>query len=186
MIIPTDLREGDFFGVPAGEPMRTLCKGIFAPETEFFHFGLIKSRREDGDFEILESLGTYGLRIGLLSWYKDKELGFFRVNCPGELRKEAPQSLVKFGRSRYDYFLFAKLIVSILNAFINQIKNKTFPHKLFANDISKSYVWDKSLICTEAVYIAYSSVGVNIIPYGIVPIPSAYKEAENEKLIYRI
>lgn len=178
-----NLQPGDIFAVRGRGPLGWMIRNLIAPKTDRFHFGIIWKRLADGDYLILESINK-GLSIGKLSWYDTDKLEFYRVDCPASLRRDAPKGLIDWGRSSYDYLLVVKLLFGSVIAFFKILVKEKKIRRLRAEDFP--YGQNSSLICTEAVDIAYDSVGVNLIPVGVIPLPNAYKAAEIEGRMTRI
>lgn len=177
------MAEGDNNKLEPGDPFATKGAGVLGcavenliePSTNRFHYGILWKQLPDGDFLILESISK-GLSIGRLSWYRGSDIEFYRVNCPADLRHQAPNGLIDWGRSRYDYLLILKIILGgIIGLLKILVKERKF-RRLKASDFS--YGVNSALICTEAVDVAYDSVGVNLIPIGVIPIPNAFKQAQ--------
>lgn len=174
---------GDIFATKGSGILGWLSRHLIEPETDRFHFGIIWRYLPQNDFLILESISK-GLALGKLSWYKDKSIEFYRVNCDEDLRFVAPDGLIDWGRARYDYWLFAKILFGSFVALAKILWREHRLRKLRAEDFP--YGKNSSLICTEAVDVAYASVGVNIIPEGVIPIPSAFRQAVSEDRLERI
>jgi len=168
------LQPGDIFATRGKGIAGWAVRKLLAPYTDRFHFGIIW-RQMGNDYIILES-ASKGIAVGLLSWYDPADLELYRVDCFKYLRAFAPDHLVVWGRSKYDYLLILKIAIGGLLTFIKVlIKEKKF-RRLRAEDFP--YGQNSSLICTEAVDVAYDAVGVNLIPEGILPLPNAFKQAE--------
>lgn len=59
--------------------------------------------------------------------------------------------------------------------------------KIEAKKIDDKYAQDGKFICTELVIKSYADLGIDIVPKGVVPIPSSLQEAElNEKFKGRL
>jgi len=171
----TGLQPGDIFATKGKGPLGWVVQNLILPSTDRFHFGILWKKLPNNDFIILESIAK-GLAVGKLSWYKDTDVEFYRVNCPLDLRHAAPGSLVDWGRSNYDYLLIVKIAFGALSAWVRILFTKWRFRKLTAEDLS--YTRNSALICTEAPDIGYDAVGVNVIPLGVTPIPNAYRQAE--------
>lgn len=171
-----ELQPGDIFATKRGGLIGWLNSKLTAPETDRFHYGLVWLKHGD-DYLILESISK-GIAIGRLSFYQGEDIQFYRVNCPKNLRAAAPVELTKWGRSLYDYLLFAKLVVQGLWLLLWHRR------RIRAEELTWSQ--DNALICTEAVDVAYDAVGVNMIPIHVCPIPSAFRQAEIDGRIIEI
>ncbi|GAI81139.1 unnamed protein product [marine sediment metagenome] len=176
-----ELEPGDI-GAKKAKGIEKLAQRLTAPETDRFHHFLVWLKRGN-DHLILESVAK-GIAIGRLSFYEGKDIKFYRVDCPGELRAAAPIELTKWGRSLYDYFLIPKLVIQGIGLFIKQL----FTEGRFRRIRPEELTWaqNNSFLCTEAVDVAYDSVGVNIIPLEVCPTPSAFKQAEIDGRIKEI
>jgi len=180
------LEAGDIFATKASGLLGRLSSALMYPPTDRFHFGLISRKVKDmdgtEDYEILESTGK-GITPGRLSFYGEQDIKVYRVNCPAYLRHQAPIELTKYGRSKYDYLLIIKIVIQgTWTIFRNWIMGEGF-HPICADDLTWSH--DNALVCTEAVDIAYLSVGISLTG-GICPTPSAFKQAELDGLMEEI
>ncbi len=177
-----DIQPGDIFATRGKGITGWAVRRLLAPSTDRFHFGIVWRQMGD-DYIILESVSK-GIAVGLLSWYDPKDVEVYRVDCPKYLRMQAPDQLVLWGRSKYDYLLILKIafgsIFALLKIFIKEKKLR----RVKAEDFR--YGQNSELICTEAVDIAYDSVGVNLIPEGVLPLPNAFKAAEIEGKMKRV
>jgi len=170
------IESGDIFATPNNSLIGKLARKLIRPYNDRFHYGLVWENLGDG-YLILESVGK-GIAVGRLSFYDGQDVKFYRVDCPSELRYSAPYALTKHGRSKYDYLLILRIIVQGLwTVFKNLLKGEGI-HPIRAEDLS--WARDNSFVCTEAVDEAYKMVGVSIIPYGVCPIPAAFRQAELE------
>jgi len=179
----TKLEPGDVVANKGNRFIVWLQNLFLKPKTDRFHHFILWNKLSDGDFLILESISK-GLSIGRLSWYSGQDLHFYRVDCPPEMRLAAPNGLIDWGRSRYDYLLIIKIFLGVLVALARVLWKEHRVRKLYPDDLP--YGANSSLICTEAVDVAYDSVGVNIVPPGVVTIPAAFRQAELDGRITRI
>jgi hypothetical protein len=163
--------------------VRWIENHMITPEQDRDHFFILWQKIKD-DWLILESIGSKGLTVGKLSWYDNQNVIFYRVDCDKDLRTLAPNNLINYARSQYDYFLIAKLITGAVRAFFKVLINEHKIRRFTARDFP--YDTDRRLICTEAVEIAYLSVGVAIVDPEVLPIPQTFKEAELEGRIFKI
>ncbi len=176
------LEPGDIFATKGKGITGWAVRKLLAPSTDRFHFGIIW-RQMGNDYIILESVSK-GIAVGLLSWYDPADLEIYRVDCFKYLRWSAPDHLVIWGRSKYDYLLILKIAFGGLLAFFKVLIKEKRLRRLQAEDFS--YGQNSELICTEAVDIAYDAVGVNIIPEGVIPLPNAFRQAEIDGKMNRI
>ncbi len=177
-----ELLPGDIGATKGENVLGWLHRKLFAPETDRFHYFILWRWLGD-DWIILESLGSKGLAVGLLSFYQGEDVKFYRVDCPDELRHAASLVLIKYGRSRYDYLLILKIIAGALVAIARMIFVEKRLRKLKSEDLP--YARSNALICTEAVDVAYLSVGVSLVG-EVVPLPSAFRQAELDGIIYQV
>lgn len=176
------LEPGDIFATKGKGITGWAVRNLITPPTDRFHFGVVW-RQMGNDYITLESVSK-GIAVGLLSWYDPADLELYRVDCFKYLRTFAPDHLVIWGRSRYDYLLILKIAFGGLLAFLKVLIKEKRVRRLRAEDFH--YGENSSLICTEAVDIAYDAVGVNLIPEGVIPLPSAFRQAEKEGRMHRI
>ena len=176
------LEPSDIFSTKGEGVLGWLSRSFTAPPTDRFHYGLVWEK-VDADYLVLESISK-GIAIGRLSFYEGKDIKFYRVDCPKELRKQAPVELTRWGRSSYDYLLFPKFAIQGIALFIKQLFTEGRIRRIRAEELT--WVQNNSFLCTEAVDIAYDAVGVNIIPVDTCPIPSAFKQAELDGRITEI
>jgi len=150
----------------------TVCTG-YVPEVD--------------DYEFIESIhvGLFGkgIRHGyLFVEYEGIDVEIYTVNAIDPAKaKRAPLELLRFGKSPYDFFLAISVLGQMPWVLIrNLIKERRF-RKLRAQDFR--YKPDTSFLCTEVYWHAYHLVGVDIVPAGVLPFPSAYKEALDKGVI---
>ena len=177
-----ELEPGDIFSTKGKGILGWLSRNLMAPPTDRFHYGLVWEKVDD-DYLILESISK-GIAIGRLFFYEGGDIKFYRVDCPNELRGQAPVELTRWGRSLYDYLLIPKLAIQGIALFIKQLFTEGRFRRIRAEELT--WVQNNSFLCTEAVDIAYDAVGVNIIPIGTCPVPSAFKQAEMDGKITEI
>ncbi len=169
-----NIEPGDIFAQRGTGIAGWAVRSMISPSTDRFHFGIIW-RKHGNDHIILESIFPKGIAVGLLSQYNASELEFYRVNCLAGLRYKAPLGLIRHGRKLYDVLLILKLAIGFIVAQLRLWCTGKF-RKVESGDIP--YVRDSLFVCTEAVQIAYLSVGVRIVPKGVVPTPNSYRQAE--------
>lgn len=178
------LEPGDIFAVKGSGIFSRAVRNLFSPATDRFHFGILWMELPGNDFVILESLSSKGLCVGKLSWYEDRDVEFYRVNCPADLRYAAPNALVDWGRSKYDCWLIVKIIFGSVAAWMKILFTEWKIRRLRPEDLP--YTKNSALLCTEAPDVGYDAVGVNVIPLGATPIPNAYKQAEMDNRMTRV
>jgi len=182
--------------IPAGACVATKKKGvtgwflekIFSPRTDRVHHVLIRGYvPEVGDYEFIESIriGLFGkgIRHGyLFEEYEGIDVEIYTVNAiDPATAKLAPLELIRFGKSPYDFFLIISVMVQIPWIIMRNLLKERRLRKLRAEDFS--YKADTSFLCTEVYWHAYHLVGVDIVPMGVLPFPSAYKEALDKGVI---
>lgn len=175
-IVKMNLESGDIFATKGEGFLGRLSSGLMDPPTDRFHFGLIWLKVDD-DYLILESIGK-GIAVGRLSFYEGKDVKFYRVDCPAELRSQAPVELTRWGRSKYDYLLILKIAIQGLWLVFKHLVTKGKLRRIRPEELS--WCHNNSFVCTEAVDIAYDGVGVNIVPVDTPPVPAAFRQAELE------
>lgn len=182
--------------IPAGACVATKKKGvtgwflekIFSPRTDRVHHVLIRGYvPEVDDYEFIESIriGLFGkgIRHGyLFEEYEGIDVEIYTVNAiDPATAKMAPLELIRFGKSPYDFFLIISVMVQIPWIIMRNLLKERRLRKLRAEDFS--YKVDTSFLCTEVYWHAYHLVGVDIVPMGVLPFPSAYKEALDKGVI---
>jgi len=182
--------------IPPGACVATKKKGIngwllenfFRPRTDRVHHVLVRDYvPEIDDYEFIESIhiGLFGkgIRHGyLFAEYEGVDVEIYTVSSVDPATaKRAPLELMRFGKSPYDFFLIISVLVQVPWVFIrNLIKERRF-RKFRAQDFR--YKPDTSFLCTEVYWHAYHLVGVDIVSTGVLPFPSAYKEALDKGVI---
>ena len=177
-----DLITGDIFATEGRGLVGKVCRAVFTPDTDRFHHGLLWQKTEDGDWITLESIGK-GIAVARLSEYKTRDIKFYRVNCPDDLREKACRKLTEFGRTNYDYLLIGKIALAALGVLLRNFLTGKF-HKITADNLP--YSKDAHFICIEAVDLPYYKLDFTIIPPTRMPVPSAMKQAELEGRITEI
>lgn len=180
MTLPS-LQPGDIVGVRGGSLLFRLIRSIFRPESDRFHFFLIKAYcPELDDFELIESnadgLFAKGITHGWLrKQYTGADLEIYRPTCPDWHRKYAPLFLTAYGSARYDFWLFVKMLLVMPVRFFSILLTERHLRHFRATDFPDFS--DSAFVCTEAVDHAYRLTGYDLLP-GALPTPSAFKEAE--------
>ena len=180
------LIPGDLFSTKGKGPASWLLKRLIVPGTAEYHFGIIRQRLSNGDYEIIEAR-PMGVSSGLLSFYKEynvNDITFYRVNCSDEMRSGACDSVLKYTRDFYDYPLILKIFLSAAESWLEMLIKYHTLKKLTPQD----FRWFKNdlMICTEVPETAYNDVGFDIIRDNAIPIPNAYKQAELEGRITKL
>jgi len=160
-------------------PLLWLSSNLLKPKTDRIHFFLIGDYLPwDDDYVILESIGK-GIAVGRLSFYKPEDIEIYRVNLGRDprlleldrhLRRRVAAELTRVGRARYDYILYAQLI---LGAITLLFKGKLPPY----DPTDLPYGRNKEYICTEAANFGWRAVGHPIILPGVVPTPAGFRQA---------
>ena len=171
--LTSHLQTGDIAGVKGRGFLPKLQTNFILPETDRFHFFLVGDYVKD-DFVILESIGK-GVAVGRLSWYKNNDVKFYRVNSPNskKLGKQATEQATKWGRSRYDYRVYIWIFWQALKLFWGQITEEHSLRRIYITEFPQ-LPNDKRLLCTELVKEGYR--GIFPILTTIMPaFPSAYE-----------
>lgn len=175
------LLPGDIFAVKAGDSVaEMIATQYMTPRTDRFHFGLIWTWGIGGDFVIIESTYMKGLELGLLSEYSGDDVEFYRVDCSWAMRQAALNSLHDWEGAEYDVQLYHQSISYALRTWLREGERRMLQAEEFP------YSENDSLICTEVVDAAYDSVGIHLIPPGVLPTPSGFKQAELEGKIRKL
>jgi hypothetical protein len=182
--------------IPPGACVATKKKGIngwlletfFAPRTDRVHHVLIRDYvPEVDDYEFIESIhiGLFGkgIRHGyLFAEYEGVDVEIYTVSSiDPATAKRAPLELMRFGKSPYDFFLIISVLLQAPWIILKKLIRERRFHKLRAQDFR--YNLNTSFLCTEVYWHAYHLVGVDIVPEGTLPFPSAYKEALDKGVI---
>ncbi len=155
-----------------------LMNRVLTPHTDYFHHFVIRTYIPDEkDYEILEAIGT-GVRIGRLSWYKDYEV--YRLTdklaiLRGDL---ACAKYSRFGRSSYDFILFAKTLAGVLRAESGILFKEHHLRKVHCAELP--YAQDDEFVCTELAYEVTYLQGAPILSPKVVSLPPAIQEVINE------
>jgi len=176
-----NLEPGDIFTTRDKGIVGFINSTLMAPPTDEIHYGfiLMGAKNDDGvvdDYVTLESIARKGIIPGRLSFYEDRELKFYRIDCPKELRERAPVELTRWGRSHYDYLLIPKIGTQGLWLISKHLITTGRFKPIRAEELTWSA--NNSLVCTEGVDVGCDAVGVNVIPPGVCPMPSAFRQAE--------
>jgi len=167
-------QPGDIVGVVGGKgPLTWLSYHAIVPQTDLFHFLLIRDRiGVEDDYEILESIGK-GTAIGRLSWYKNRQYIIFRVNHEDVERMGnlAAKLASTYGRHRYDWKLYAKIFAWALGYWLKEIVTLHIPPRL-VYPAQIPYKTDQDFICIELVFEAWKMVGFRIREHGHAPVPA--------------
>lgn len=191
------LEPGDIFAVRGRGPVPWLTRTLMAPPTDRFHFGLVAELADDGDYVILECLGTdplgavlpfmptgVTLATGRLSMYNEADLCYYRPALPAAVRHHAPVAITRWGRAKYDYWLFARLFAGYLRALITNALRGRF-RRVCSEELA--YIPDgTNMICTEAVVLAYAMQSHPLLPMGTPPTPAALEQAVLDGTLVRL
>ncbi len=180
---PITLEPGTI-GACVATPGIKMGNALMSPETDRGHYFLVWDYvPEEHDYIILESIGK-GIAVSRMDKYRGKKVEFFSVDCPLDLKANAPIELTKWGESHYDWFLLIQLVIGGIQAFLKNLIKERKIRKVRAEELP--YGVNKSLICTEAIQTAYLAVGVPLIDPNIVPTPSAFKQAELDGMLIKL
>ncbi len=184
------------FEIPPGACVATKKKGItgwflenfFSPRTDRVHHVLVRGYvPEMDDYEFIESIhiGLFGkgIRHGyLFEEYDGKDVEIYVVNSiDPKIARRAPLELLRYEKSPYDFFLIISVLTQIPWIIVRNLIKERRLRRFRAPDFR--YKPDTSFLCTEVYWHAYHLVGVNIVPPGVLPFPSAYREALNKGVI---
>ena len=184
------------FKIPPGACVATKKKGItgwflenfFSPRTDRVHHVLVRDYvPEINDYEFIESIhiGLFGkgIRHGyLFEEYDGKDVEIYVVNSiDPKTARRAPLELLRYEKAPYDFFLIISVLAQIPWIIVRNLITERRFRRLRAPDFRCKP--DASFLCTEVYWHAYHLVGVNIVPPGVLPFPSAYKEALNKGVI---
>lgn len=184
------------FKIPPGACVATKKKGIngwllenfFSPRTDRVHHVLVRGYvPEIDDYEFIESIhiGLFGkgIRHGyLFAEYEGVDVEIYTINSiDSATAKRAPLELMRFGKSPYDFSLIISVLVQAPWIIIRNLMKERRFRRFRAGDFR--YKPDTSFLCTEVYWHAYHLVGVDIVPTGVLPFPSAYKEALDKGVI---
>lgn len=164
---------------------------LIQPETDRFHFFMVfEYVPERNDYIIIESInvGAFakGVTFGWLSKYKGGDIEIFSIADPdiAAYGEDACYNLIEFGAAPYDFTLWAVLGLSGVWAFLKNLFTEYRIRRLRPEELY--FCRNKKFICTECVAEGYASLDYWIVPYGVTPLPSGFKQAELEGRIRRI
>jgi hypothetical protein len=160
-----------------------MLRFLMTPDTDRYHHFVVWRPFKDGDWLILESIDK-GIAFSKLSSYNKEDIKFYRVKCDEAIRREAPDTLLAYGKSKYDNVLKATLFFQLLRILGKMIFCERKLRKIKARDVH--YRADDNFICTEAVQRAYCLAGFHIVPDDILPVPASFKESGKLQLILEI
>jgi len=148
---------------------------VLQPHCDFFHHFVVRSYiTDEGDYEIMEAIAS-GVRLGRLSWYRDYEI--YHLSDPEAVLKgaQACAKYSRYGRSRYDFPLFGKILVAVV---LREIMLLLWEHRFRKLRCSElGYGRDNSFVCTEVAYEVAYLMGVALCPVDVVSLPPAIQEA---------
>lgn len=159
-----------------------LAYHIFAPPTRISHVAIITGLVRDlADYEIAESIPNGGVRIGRLSWYRDRHYKIYRLNDPEArsmgFRVAALKSI--YGRTGYDFQLYLLLAIDIP---LTLLKILWREHRLRRIRPSELHILrNRAMVCTEFVNELYRICGRPLIPDGVPALPAGYQLAINDQ-----
>ena len=180
---PVMLEPGTI-GACKATPGIAIGNALMSPKTDRGHYFLVWFYvPEDDDYIILESIDK-GIAVSRMAKYRGQGVQFFEVDCPADLRHQAPIQLTKYGECHYDWWLLSQCTFGGLQVFFKNLIKERKVGRIRAEELP--YGINKSFICTEAIEIAYLTVGVAIIDPNIVPTPSAFKQAELDGILIKL
>jgi hypothetical protein len=174
------LQPGDIACIEDGT-VGDLAYHIFAPPTRISHVAIVTgSLRRLGDYEIAESIPNGGVRIGRLSWYRDRHYKIYRLNAP-EARSIGYQAVALksiYGRTGYDFQLYLLLAVDLP---LTLLKILWQEHRLRRIRPAELHILrNRALVCTEFVNELYRLCRRPLIPDGAPALPAGYQAAIND------
>jgi len=171
-------------GACKASPGIKIGNALTSPQTDRGHYFLVwQYVPEDSDYIILESINK-GIAVSRMSKYRGQGVQFFQVDCPADLRYQTPVQLTKYGECSYDWVLILKLIAGGVVVFFRNLFKEHTIRRIRAEELP--YGHNESLICTEAIQVAYLAVGVPIIDPDTIPTPSAFKQAELDGTLIKL
>lgn len=198
-------QAGDVVGVANYKVLGKAAFHIFEPQTPLFHFLLIDGYLEDeDDYSIIESVAK-GPTMGRLSWYAKRDYQVFRVNeghvkfwtvfrnhalrlnasrSSEYLGEVAVEKASCFGRHGYDFTLYLKLALAVLQFQVNRLVHGQRPCRMKPEDVP--YSRDKAFVCTELVFEAWRAVGIELRALDHAPLPCEFVLAEDRGELNRI
>lgn len=179
-----ELLPGDIGAVKGSGVFAWLSEKLLIPHTDRFHFFLIWQKVPwDNDYVILESIGK-GIAVGRLSFYNPANIQIYRPVLTDEeelarLREKSCTELTKKGRARYDYLLYAQLLLGALRLMLSGKFPPYDPAQL-------PYGRNQDYVCTEAANYGWRELGHPIIEPGTTPVPAGYEKARIEGRIPQV
>jgi hypothetical protein len=180
------LQAGDIFATKGTGFFGWLARNLMSPETDRFHFGVVKQKIHyedpiDGettdDWEIIESIGK-GVAIGRLSFYDGVDIKFYRINCSAEKRELMPVMLTALGRAKYDYLLFIKIALEGFWLIFKHLFTEGRFRRIRYDEIR--WAQDAEFVCTELVDKGSDLIDESLVAEEITSTPSAIIQAEIE------
>ena len=172
-------RQGDIVAF-RGKVYQQALNSLIAPYSDRWHFAIITEYvPEDQDYVIAEMLSD-GCRTGrLFRDYKGHHAKVYRVP-DAATGKRIAQATSRYGRTRYDYILFAWLFWTALRFWVRH-GFQPVPYTWFTN------FEDRPLICTELVQRCCRDAHYPLFPDHVAPTPAAFEQAwldEDVALVY--
>ncbi len=172
-----DYRPGSIVGVQGGLLARAQHI-IFEPQTNLYHFLVIRARlAEEDDYEIIE-MGGHGCDIGRLSWYEHRYYVVYFPTDPQAIDqgKRSAKYCSIFGRKLYNFGLFLALPADLIGCWFWQL---VCEHRLCRIRPDELALVQKSrFVCTRLAQAIWQMVGIDVIPPEYTAIPPAFVKAE--------
>jgi len=156
-----------------------LSRKITAPVTDRSHHMLIGEWvKSQNDWRVYESIPSKGVSTCyLFESYSGVDIEVYRLNHPdaAKIGQKVVDTVPLYGRSPYDFFLPVKLVGGALKVWVCQMAHGHSPGRLRAEQLP--WARDSRFICTELACRPWADLGYEIVPEGVVPIPSSIKQA---------
>ncbi len=162
------------------DPLGWFCEHAFTPQTDRFHHFIIRQFvPEKDDYEYIESVNygliPKGMHHGLLFHdYTGKDVEIYQMDCPSELAALAPLELLAYGKTGYDFGFYGQLLIQVPGILAKMLRERRL-RRLRPEDFH--YHPNGAMNCVEAFWTAHNSVGVNLVPPDVPPMPAAYRQA---------
>lgn len=169
-----ELLSGDLFATaPGNDPLERFASDIIHAQT--FHWGLVV-HPIDGDYEIMEAVGSKGAAVGLLSkMYGDIPIRLYRVKSTYRPSiQEVERTADTYGRSLYAL----KTLPAVAIWWI------AFSLLRFLQFLPPALDPD-SAICTALVTMVWRDLGVDLVPQYAYPTPDMLEKSEHLECIYK-
>lgn len=169
-----------------------LCRNLISPSSNVLHMLIVREYiPKYKDWEFIESnfsgFVPKGMQHGLLfERYGGVDVEIYAVPddvCSPADQALAPLGLLPCGDDTYDLFFYLAMVRQLPAIIVRMLKNGHCLRRLRPEDFVFHPDKMPVAICTRAVWLAYMSVGLPIIPPDVPPFPNAYMEARDKGLI---